>query len=102
MAPVDEVVTAVWETGTIPQQLGWIIIVLIPKGGGDYRRISLLEPIWKIVEHVMDQRLNAIKLYSRLHGCRNGCGTGTAIIEAKLAKQLAHLEQKPFLESSWI
>ena len=23
-------VTAVWETGTIPQQLGWVIVVLIP------------------------------------------------------------------------
>jgi hypothetical protein len=31
-----------------------------------------------------------------LHGCQNGRGTGTAIIEAKLAQQLAHLEQKPF------
>jgi hypothetical protein len=26
-----KLVTAVWETGTIPQQLGWIIVVLIPK-----------------------------------------------------------------------
>jgi hypothetical protein len=45
-----KLVTTVWEAGTIPQQLGWIIVVLIPKGGGDYRGISLLEPIWKIIE----------------------------------------------------
>ena len=89
-------VTAVWETGTIPQQLGWIIVVLIPKGGGDYRGIGLLEPIWKIIERVMDQRLNAIQLHESLHGCRDGRGTGTAVIEAKLAQQLAHLEQRPF------
>ncbi len=37
-------VAAVWETGTIPPQLGWIIVVLIPKGGDDYRGIRLLEP----------------------------------------------------------
>jgi hypothetical protein len=38
-------VIPVWETGRVPKQLGWIIIVLISKGGGNYRRISLLEPI---------------------------------------------------------
>ena len=91
-----QLVNAVWETGTIPQQLGWIIVVLIPKGGRDYWGIGLLEPIWKIVEQVMDKRLNAIKLHESLHGHQNGRGTGTAIIEAKLAQQLAHLEQHPF------
>jgi hypothetical protein len=44
----------------------------------------------------MDQRLNAIELKSSLHGCQNSCRTRTAIIKAKLAQQLAHLEQKPF------
>jgi hypothetical protein len=44
----------------------------------------------------MDKQLNAVKLYESLHGCRNGYGTGTAIIKAKLAQQLAHLEQCPF------
>jgi hypothetical protein len=91
-----KLVTKVWETGTIPQQLGWIIVVLIPKGGGDYRGIGLLEPIWKIIERVMDRRLNAIPIHESLHGCRDGRGTGTAVIEAKLAQQLAHLEQCPF------
>jgi hypothetical protein len=91
-----KLVTAAWETGTIPQQLGWIIVVLIPKGGGDYRGIGLLEPIWKIIERVMDRRLNAIPIHESLHGCRDGRGTGTAVIEAKLAQQLAHLEQRPF------
>jgi hypothetical protein len=28
--------------------------------------------------------------------CRNGQGTGTAVIEAKLTQQLAHIEQAPF------
>ena len=58
-----KLVTAVWETGRIPQQLGWVIVVLIPKGGGNYRGIGLLEPIWKIIECVMDQQLNAITLH---------------------------------------
>jgi hypothetical protein len=29
--------------------------VLLPKGGGDYRGIGLLKPLWKVVERIMDQ-----------------------------------------------
>ncbi len=61
-------VQVVWRTGKIPQQLLWIIVVLLPKGGGDYRGIGLLEPIWKVLEVVMDQQLNSIKLHNSLHG----------------------------------
>jgi hypothetical protein len=80
----------------IPRQLLWSIVVLIPKGGGDYRRIGLLEPIWKCIEHVVNHRLDAIKLHDSLHGCCSNRGTGIAIIEAKLAQQLLLLELKPF------
>ena len=48
-----ELIQSVWMTGDIPQQLRWIIVVLIPKGGGDYRGIGLLEPMWKVIEAVM-------------------------------------------------
>jgi hypothetical protein len=44
----------------------------------------------------MDLCLNAFDLHDLLHGCHNKLGTGTAGIEAKLAQQLAHLEQAPF------
>ena len=89
-------VQAIWDHGDIPPQLLWVIIVLIPKGRGDYQEIWLLEPMWKVCERVMDLRLNAFDLHDSLHGCRNKRGTGTAGIEAKLAQQLAHLEQVPF------
>ena len=82
--------------GRFPPQLLWVIIVLIPKGGGDYQGIGLFEPMRKVCKHVMDLHLNTFELHDLLHGCRNACGTGTAGIEAKLAKQLAHLEQVPF------
>jgi hypothetical protein len=52
--------------------------------------------MWKVCERIMDKRLNAIDLHESLHGCRDKHGTGTAVIEAKLAQQLAHLEQVPF------
>ncbi len=89
-------VQAVWDKGRIPLQLRWVVTVLIPKGGGDYRGIGLLEPIWKVIKQVMDHRLEVIALHDCLHGCRNGQGTGTAVIKAKLAQQLAHIEQAPF------
>jgi hypothetical protein len=40
-----QLVQAAWAHGTIPCQLLWIIVVLIPKGGRDYRGIGLLEPV---------------------------------------------------------
>ena len=40
-----KLVQAVWDEGKIPTQLGWVVTVLIPKGGGDYCGIDLLEPI---------------------------------------------------------
>jgi hypothetical protein len=40
-----ELVQAVWTHDIIPRQMLWSIVVLIPKGGGDYRGIGLLEPI---------------------------------------------------------
>jgi hypothetical protein len=51
---------AVWDHGDIAPQLLWVIVVLIPKRGGDYQRIGLLEPMWKVCERVMDMRLNRI------------------------------------------
>jgi hypothetical protein len=91
-----QLVQAAWAHGTIPCQLLCIIVMLIPKGGGDYRGIGLLEPVWMCIERVIDHRLEAIDLHDSLHGCHNNRGTGTAIIEAKLAQQLSYLELKPF------
>jgi hypothetical protein len=93
---LTKLVQMVWNEGRIPPQLGWVITVLVPKGSGGYRGIGLLEPIWKVVKRVMDHRLEAIVLHDSLHGCRNRRGTGTAVIEAKLTQQLAHIEQSPF------
>jgi hypothetical protein len=73
--------------------MSWVVMVLIPKGGGEYWGIGLLEPIWKVLEGVMDLRLEKIELHDSLHECLAGQGTGTGIIEAKLTQQLAHLEQ---------
>ena len=72
------------------------IVVLIPKGNsGDYRGIGLLEVIWKLIERVLDERMSAIEVHDSLHGFRAKRGGGTGIMEAKLAQQLAWIEQVP-------
>jgi hypothetical protein len=91
-----QLIQAAWTHGKIPCQLFWIIDVLIPKGGGDYHGIGLLEPIWKVIERIINHWLDTFNLHDSLHGCRNKCGTGTTIIEAKLAQQLLYLKLKPF------
>ncbi len=89
-------IQAIWTQGKILQHLTWVIVVLLQKGGGDYRGIGLLELLWKVVERIMDRQLNTLPLHEALHGCQNGHGTGTAILETKLAQQLTHLDQEPF------
>ena len=35
----------IWTMGTVPTQMTWMIVVLLPKGGGDFCGIGLLNPI---------------------------------------------------------
>eukprot|EP00985_Skeletonema_marinoi_P025407 scaffold18646_cov184-Skeletonema_marinoi.AAC.2 len=74
-----ELIQEIWNTGRIPTQMLWVVIVLIPKpkGSGGYRGIGLLDPLWK----------------------KRGCGT--AVLEAKLLQlqQLAYLQQTPLFDA---
>jgi len=69
-------------------------VVLPLKRGGDYRGIGLLEPFWKMVEVLMDKRLQVIQFHEGLHRFLTGRGTGTATIQAKLAQQLVYLHEE--------
>jgi hypothetical protein len=46
-------IQATWDSGTVPTQMSWVVIVLLPKGGGDYRDIGLLDPMWKVIKKIM-------------------------------------------------
>ncbi len=93
-----ELIQAIWNRGEIPEQMSWMIVVLLPKGGGDFRGIGLLDPLWKVVEKVMVCRLVSIEFHPCLHGGLPKRGTGTVTIEAKLAQQLAWMEQEPLYQ----
>ncbi len=69
-----ELAQAVWTHGSIPCKLLWSTVVLIPKGGGDYCGIGLLEPIWK--RHFLDvHTLDSVKVLKegKFRRCRR-CG----------------------------
>ena len=67
---------------------------LIPKEGGDYRGIGLVEVICKAVAVILDHRFTAaITYHDFLHRFRAGSGTGTATLELKLLQQVASLRE---------
>jgi Reverse transcriptase (RNA-dependent DNA polymerase) len=86
-------------TGDIPTRASWAYRAVIPKPQGGSRGIGLLEILWKLVEAIIDQRVNkTAKFHDILHGFRNHRGTGTSIIEAKLQQELTHLQGKPLFQ----
>ena len=61
--------------------------MLIPKGtSGNYRGIGLLDPILKVMEILMHNRLKILELSDCLYGFTASRSTGTAIMEVKLVQ----------------
>jgi hypothetical protein len=89
-----QMIQIIWDQREIPTQMSWMVVVLLPKGGGNFRGKGLLDPCWKVVEKIMvhRHRMGAIEFHPCLHRGLPKQGTGTATIEAKLAQQLAWVE----------
>ena len=70
---VVSVIHVVFQDGYIPETLTYTTMVLIPKGGGEYIVIGLIEKIWKFCASIVNSWLNSsILLYDVLHGFRQG------------------------------
>jgi hypothetical protein len=96
---VCRTVKLIFETGHIPEEMTWSVLVLIPKLSGGTRGIGLLDILWKVCLSVINGRLQeSIPLHDSLHGFRKGQGTGTASIDAKLQMQLAHIRGIPLYQ----
>ncbi len=78
-------VQIIFEHGEIPVQMRWVIVVLLPKGGGDYCGNGLIKTIHKTVQLVVDSRMEIIDFHNCLHGFLSRRGTGTTMVELKLA-----------------
>ena len=73
---VNLIQTAFWD-GVLDEEETWQLVVLIPKGGGDYRVIVIVEVVWKAVEVILNRILPAsVTYHNSLHGFRTGRGTG--------------------------
>ena len=78
-----------WFMGEIPQELGWAVLVLIPKGATYTIGIVLLDTLWKVVEALVDTRLRAsLQMHDILHMFRARRGMRTAIIELFFPRSL--------------
>ncbi len=93
-----KLIQTIWERGEIPEQMSWMVINLLLKGGGNFWGIGLHDPFWKVVEKIMVCQLGTIEYHPCLHGGLPKRGTGMATIEAKLAQQLAWMEQEPLYQ----
>ena len=68
-------------------------MVLIPKGTTDTQGIGLLETLWKVVEALIDTHLrSSLQMHDVLHRFRFGKGTGAAIMELSLTKELSSID----------
>ena len=85
-----------WDTGSIPTELGWNVLLFIPKGNADTQGIGLLEVVWKVGEAVINTRIKSVvKLHNVLRGVFTGRGTGTTIMELKLFQEFSSVDQDP-------
>ena len=79
---VVEIIRFIWDTGFIPTELGWTVLVIIPKVNSANQGIRLLEVVWKVVEEVIDTRIKSVvQFHDILHGFCAGRGKGTNIME---------------------
>ena len=94
---VLKLIRLAFEDGVVPRDFCHGILVLIPKSTpGEYRGIALLDIIYKLVSSIINQRISSkIEFDDAIHGFREGRGTGTAILEAKLLAQLRCRSDEP-------
>ena len=70
-------------------------MVLIPKGGGDYRNIHLVEVVWKAVAVILNSRSTvSITYHNYIHGFRSGHDMGTGTLEVKLLQQVTAMREE--------
>ncbi len=55
-----QMIQTIWYREEIPLQMIWMVTLLLPKGGGDFRGIGLLDPCREVVEKIMVCCMGAI------------------------------------------
>ena len=92
---VVEMTQTAFRDGKLAEEAAWQTVVIIPKREGEFRGIGLVEVTWKLITVILHRWLTTgIQLHDVLHGFREGRGTGTANLEAKLLQQLAAMREE--------
>ena len=73
-------IQSIWDKGEIPRQILWMVVILLIKGGGNFRGIGLLKPFWKVIEVLMNKWLATIDFHDCLRGLLSGRDMCTATI----------------------
>ena len=82
------------QNGEILTELGWMILVLTPKGNTNPQGVILMETVWKVVEEIIDTRLReSISFHNILHDISMWRGMRRAILNLKLSQELASSDQ---------
>ena len=93
-----DILQAIFKDGSLPTECTWQTVVLIPKGGGNFRCIGLVGFLWKMLSGVINRQIRSgVQFQDVLHGFRAVQVTGTASLEAKLLPdrvQDSHEEQE--------
>ena len=86
---VVELVQTNFRDGVLVEEANWQAVVLIPKGGGEYPCIGIVEVVCKASAVILNSRFTASTTYHNpLHGFWAGRGTGTANLKVKLIQQV--------------
>ena len=78
---VVDLVQTEFQDGFLAEEATWQAVLLIMKGVGYYRRIGLVEVLWKVVVVILNCRFTAsITYHNSLHGFCVAFSTGTATL----------------------
>ena len=81
--------------GHLAEEATWQVVVMIPKRGGYYRGVVLVEVVWKVVMVTLNSQFTfSIAFHDVLHGLQAGRGTGTSTLKAKLLQQLTSIREE--------
>ena len=93
---IVDIVQYMWSIRDIPRELGWIILVFILKGNIYTQGIVLLDTLWKVLEVIIDTRLQAsIQFHYILHRLHAVRDTSNATMELKISQELSIIDQGP-------
>ena len=80
-----DLVQLIWEHRNIPKEMGWTILILIPKGNPYNQGVGLLEFLWKLMEAIIDTCIKKdVILHDILYGFCVERGIGTDIMDTRL------------------